>query len=889
MKRWWDDAGESLGILDRVDDSDVVQGVGTALLGYHGLGTGVLRPLVQATLVDERAVCDALASIDLVPVAKALAEATRPVMGDASDRYGVLLAHDMHERAVDSTTRFVRSLTATGMDWPSALSRAADIHGVPSDQMGVAGERLRAQRLPVAAQQDWADRALVGYAAHVGKREADGVVSKSIRIRTDSWDERDHPRDDDGQFTAKTRASTSGGDDGIGSLRRAGKSRKARLESRRRRMSRGSRTSSSNGVVFAGSSTGDVAFAGSGGDETPVGARSRQVSVREQQPSARERIADRRRTRIQDRRRAARRERINALLTSEPPETPDSFSGGLGNPFPNEPRDGNGKYFGHRMVQRRDLYMLIPGHLAEEIAKDGAFNVGRVAETRWPGEMSALTAKELKVEIAELQERDKAMRAAGEHVHNPVGSQVIIRFVGKEMAWAPNSSSHKDDESEIATGATFKVLRDNADLHSPEWLEVNATDFTWRATAASPSKKFRSMSVKLDNQDEFAFQGSDNDGYGDDEDDDDETPPLPYDTLHLFGKEDDWNESLHPRDTDGTFRAKGSGLNGVEWNRDEAWAAYRKARNERLAKRRKRLARQVRQARKASDRVGVQFAGSSGLADVADARTDTAISGDRVTPAPSRAQGSRERIRQRIRDRRRERMHERRKALRDTGYKGDPANDLTGLSAAFPADADAAFLLRVGEDGGTVDDEKPFKKIISSLISRSMQGKESIAILDKDRSPGRELVAMPEYESPVPVFDTANEADEFAVQYISSIYDAWDSDEKLPRRLSEFIQESEQAGVHVFSKAVPHDTLKGKWVPMMFWSAPSFEAQQIIVATDAQWKRAALGEIPTFVASDPVPMSQMLAANGYGAERIETTNDDLVQVIRMDFMDNVRH
>ena len=887
MKRWWDDAGESLGILDRVDDSDVVQGVGTALLGYHGLGTGVLRPLAQATLVDEQAVCDALARIDLVPVAKALAAATRPVMGDASDRYGELLAYDLHEQAVDSTTRFVRALTATGVDWPSALSRAADVHGVPADRMGIAGERLRAQRLPVAAQQDWADRALVGYAAHVGKREADGVVSKSIRVRTAEWDEGSHPRDDDGQFSEKTRASSSGDDDGIGSLRRAGQSRKARLESRRRRMSRGGKASPSNGVVFAGSSPGDVTFAGSGGggDEPSPGARSRPAAVRDRQPSARERIADRRRMRIQDRRRAARRKRIDALLTTEPPKSPDAFTGRLGEPFEEEPRDENGKYFGHRMPQRQDLYMLIPGHLAEEIASDGSFNVGRVIETRYRGELSALTAKELQVEIAELQERDKAMRAAGEHVVTPVGSQVIVRFVSSEMAWAQGSSSHHDDDSEIASGAIFNVRNDNSILHSPEWLEVNATDFTWQATAASPRKKFRSISVTLDNRSDFVFQDPGGpDGHGDDGDE--EAPPLPYDTLHLFNKEDNWDESLHLRDTDGTFRSKGSGLSGVPSDRDERWAAYRKARKERRAKR---LKRQARQARRAPDRVGVQFAGSERLADVADTRPSAAVSEDRATSTPSRAQGSRERIRQRIRDRRRERMHERRKALRDTGYKGDPANDLTGLRAAFPDDRDVQYLIQLGESGGTFDDAKPYLSIIKALIVKQRDAKKAVEVLDQDNHRGAELVAMPKHESKVPEFDTANDADAYAVKFISSMYEAWESDEKVSQRVSAFMQASDEAGVYVYSKAVPHDTLKGKWVPKMFWTADALEAQQIIVATKEHWDRAASGEIPRFIASDPVPMSEMLAANGYGAERIEMTNDDLVQVIRMDFMDNVRH
>lgn len=37
MSRWWANAEESRQMLDLVDDSDVEQGVGTAILAYHGL------------------------------------------------------------------------------------------------------------------------------------------------------------------------------------------------------------------------------------------------------------------------------------------------------------------------------------------------------------------------------------------------------------------------------------------------------------------------------------------------------------------------------------------------------------------------------------------------------------------------------------------------------------------------------------------------------------------------------------------------------------------------------------------------------------------------------------------------------------------------------------
>jgi hypothetical protein len=76
MSRWWANPEESLAILELVDDSNVEQGVGTAVLGYHGLTSGVLDSLSRRPLVDVASIRTALDSVDIEPVAKALGRAT---------------------------------------------------------------------------------------------------------------------------------------------------------------------------------------------------------------------------------------------------------------------------------------------------------------------------------------------------------------------------------------------------------------------------------------------------------------------------------------------------------------------------------------------------------------------------------------------------------------------------------------------------------------------------------------------------------------------------------------------------------------------------------------------------------------------------------------------
>lgn len=207
MNRWWDDARTSREALGRLNSTDVAVGVGAAFLGYHGLSTAVLKPLSEQTLLDQGQVAEALQGIDLAPVEKAFAEATRPVMGEAADAYGRLLAQDVHQRGIEATTRFVQALANRGVDWPTAVSRAASIHGVPLDRLGPSGARLQEGRLSKAAQADFGDRVLMEYASRFGRAEAgDGEVSKAVRRRTREFDPEDHPRDKEGKFREKSLA-----------------------------------------------------------------------------------------------------------------------------------------------------------------------------------------------------------------------------------------------------------------------------------------------------------------------------------------------------------------------------------------------------------------------------------------------------------------------------------------------------------------------------------------------------------------------------------------------------------------------------------------------------------------------------------------------------------
>jgi hypothetical protein len=203
VNRWWANRQDSVAALKVVDDSDVVNGVGVAVLGYHGLAKSLLEPLASQTLVDAKRVRDALSEVDLEPVSKALGEATKPVMGEASEKYGQLLAEAIHKRAIDSTERLLLSWTGTGMPWPQAIEKAAEVHGVPLERLGRYAHVMKAVGITPLVRADYADRELMAYAAHIGQLEStadNALIEKQQKVK---FNEEDHPRHPNGEFREK--------------------------------------------------------------------------------------------------------------------------------------------------------------------------------------------------------------------------------------------------------------------------------------------------------------------------------------------------------------------------------------------------------------------------------------------------------------------------------------------------------------------------------------------------------------------------------------------------------------------------------------------------------------------------------------------------------------
>ena len=203
MNRWWASRQDSVNALKVVDDSDVANGVGVAVLGYHGLAKSLLEPLTTQTLVDTHKVRKALSEIDLEPVSKALKEATRPVMGDASEKYGQLLAEAIHKRAIDSTERLLMSWTNTGMPWPQAIEKAAEVHGVPLERLGRYAHVMKSVGITPIVRADYADRELMAYAAHIGKLESTADATLIEKQQKAKFNEEDHPRNPNGEFRDK--------------------------------------------------------------------------------------------------------------------------------------------------------------------------------------------------------------------------------------------------------------------------------------------------------------------------------------------------------------------------------------------------------------------------------------------------------------------------------------------------------------------------------------------------------------------------------------------------------------------------------------------------------------------------------------------------------------
>jgi len=203
VNRWWTDPEKSRWALGLVGDTDVSMGVGTAVLAYHGLALEHLRPLAESTLVDGGELISRLDRVDLTPVATAVAKAVAPVMGEASASYGHMWAQDLHDRSLGTSVDLFTSLTRSGMAFPHAIDRVIAVHGIPSERLGPVAKHLREPRVTPRVLDDYADRALMEYAAYRGKLESSDVtISKS-----GAFQEREHPRDSSGKFSDKPSAS----------------------------------------------------------------------------------------------------------------------------------------------------------------------------------------------------------------------------------------------------------------------------------------------------------------------------------------------------------------------------------------------------------------------------------------------------------------------------------------------------------------------------------------------------------------------------------------------------------------------------------------------------------------------------------------------------------
>lgn len=205
-ERWWANPELSRTALGLVDQGNVRFGVGTSVLGYHGLAMEQLLPLSGSTLVDARKVADAIQCIDLAPVAHALSKAVYSEVGSSSEEYGRLLANDIHQQALEGTIGLFASLVGSGMAYPTAADRVISVHGVPATRLGAVSKHLRESKLGKDTLDDWSDRALMEFALHYGALQC----TLSEITKSDAFEEKEHPRSNDGRFRDKGAPSGAG-------------------------------------------------------------------------------------------------------------------------------------------------------------------------------------------------------------------------------------------------------------------------------------------------------------------------------------------------------------------------------------------------------------------------------------------------------------------------------------------------------------------------------------------------------------------------------------------------------------------------------------------------------------------------------------------------------
>jgi len=287
MHRWWDDEDQSRAMLDLVDSSDPRHGVGVAVLGFHGIAKAALTGLTTTTLVDARTMADALEQANFSDVEDALYEALIDGLGVmGAYKYSELMVADMRDRAIDATTRLTQALVAKGLPWPRAVSRAADVAGVPLSGLGRYATIAITPGLDPLSAADHADRALMEYASRRVAIEADMIAvplakAERERSREDEaqrkpWDESQVERDALGQFAEQ---AASDAEMAARAVRMA--QRRARRERRAKRAAKRERA--------AGQAVSTMRESGAAPDaQRESGARGEGRGVGEAVPTARE-------------------------------------------------------------------------------------------------------------------------------------------------------------------------------------------------------------------------------------------------------------------------------------------------------------------------------------------------------------------------------------------------------------------------------------------------------------------------------------------------------------------------------------------------------------------------------------------------------------------------
>jgi hypothetical protein len=497
MNRWWTDPQIARSTLERVDSSDPVQGVGTAVLGYHGLAEGVLQPLTHRTLLDVEGVSKALDGLDIAPVAKALANATRPVVGDAAEKYGELLAQDLHKQAVESTGRLILNLVSTGMAWPTAIDRAASVHGVPVDRLGKAGSALRAPALAKIAQADIADRALMEYAAHVGKREyTPDVVSKASQQR-ERFREEDVNRDALGRFADKP-------DRSLPSLsveaKRSFAERQARRQKRQRRQQR-----AANATQAQETSRGSLLDALMARETAPA-ATAAAVAQTKTKPvdgldAAMDAALDTAMNRAMDKAMDKAADKLVTNLLNRKRDAEPAFDAGpslleIPDDIPFEDGTYPGWVGGSRDQQ---LFVLVDKSVAEQVAAVGGFNWAQLQETGLVFNTEPLDRERLQYAVLDYS------RQTGQD--DPLNDLAIVAFDGL-VAWDEDFTA--GDKMYLAEAGLYSISRRNETvglrgLEFDDYLDLDLKAYSVPGMTTSPKTPIQlpHITVKIDNDKEF--------------------------------------------------------------------------------------------------------------------------------------------------------------------------------------------------------------------------------------------------------------------------------------------------------------------------------------------------------------------------------------------------